>query len=100
MLKLLKGIAYITLIVLLFPIPLLHFLARGAEASRRLVERGFGLARCLSGCRQWSAGLQWMRLAGSCHSVKTSPYPARFWQHTWMAGLPDASFLLDMPSYI
>lgn len=51
MLKLLKGIAYITLIVLLFPIPLLYFLARGAEASRRLVERGFGLARCLSGCR-------------------------------------------------
>ena len=29
MLKLLKGIAYITLIVLLFPIPLLYFLARG-----------------------------------------------------------------------
>ena len=46
MLKLLKGIAYITLIVLLFPI-----LLQGVKASRRLVERGFGLARCLSGCR-------------------------------------------------
>lgn len=31
MLKLLKGIAYITLIVLLFPIPLLYFLARGGQ---------------------------------------------------------------------
>lgn len=50
MLKLLKGIAYITLIVLLFPILLLYS-RQGVEASRRLVERGFGLARCLSGCR-------------------------------------------------
>ena len=31
MLKLLKGIAYITLIVLLFPILLLHFLVRGGQ---------------------------------------------------------------------
>lgn len=31
MLKLLKGIAYITPIVLLFPILLLHFLVRGVS---------------------------------------------------------------------
>lgn len=36
MLKLLKGIAYITLIVLLFPILLLHFLARGQRQAEDL----------------------------------------------------------------
>ena len=36
MLKLLKGIAYITPIVLLFPILLLHFLVRGQRQAEDL----------------------------------------------------------------
>lgn len=49
MLKLLKGIAYITLIVLLFPIPLLHFLARGGRGKPKTCRKRLRTGEMLVG---------------------------------------------------
>lgn len=49
MLKLLKGIAYITLIVLLFPILLLHFLARGGRDKPKTCRKRLRTGEMLVG---------------------------------------------------
>jgi hypothetical protein len=67
MLKLLKGIAYITPIVLLFPILLLYFLVRGqrqAESLRKeasdwrdaYLDADGGVLAC-NGCDSWALAI-------------------------------------------
>jgi hypothetical protein len=51
MLKLLKGIAYITPIVLLFPILLLYFLVRGQRQAEDLQKEASDWRDAYLGCR-------------------------------------------------